>query len=118
MEGKQQHSWESREDKLFFRGAKTGFRSYIADDLQFMNSSEVDVEFSGWTGDSSRGFHSLPEHCDYRYTVPDALPLLVKLCTFTCHFEFQSRNLTLCKEFVALMCKYSNYMSPSSLLLP
>lgn len=69
MEGKQQHSWESREDKLFFRGAKTGFRSYIANDLQFMNSTEVDVQFSGWTGDASQGFVSLPEHCNYRCVI-------------------------------------------------
>lgn len=80
MEGKQQHSWESRRDKLFFRGAKTGFRSYIADDLQFMNSSEVDVEFSGWTGDSSKGFHSLPEHCNYRSAFSKTFVLPNTLC--------------------------------------
>ena len=69
MEGKQQHAWESRMDRLFFRGAKTGLRSHLEGDPQFMNSTHVDVQFSGWTGDSSKPFYSLPEHCDYRQPI-------------------------------------------------
>lgn len=71
MEGKQQHSWEGRKDKLFFRGAKTGLRSYVANDSHFMSSAEVDVKFSGWTGDASQPFYSLPEHCDYRQALSE-----------------------------------------------
>lgn len=67
MEGKQQRPWSSRIDRLFFRGAKTGFRSHLANDAAFMNSSEVDVKFSGWTGDDSQRFYSLPEHCNFKY---------------------------------------------------
>lgn len=66
MEGKQQHSWSSRTDKLFFRGALTGNRAWLANDGTFMNSSHTDVQFAKWTGDPSVPFVSLPEHCDYR----------------------------------------------------
>ena len=66
MEGKQQHSWASRQDRLFFRGAKTGNREWLARDSAFMGSPDVDVAFSGWTGDLSAPFASLPEHCNYR----------------------------------------------------
>lgn len=66
MEGKQQHSWSSRTDKLFFRGAKTGNRAWLADDSAFMAAPAVDVKFAGWTGDPSVPFASLAEHCDYR----------------------------------------------------
>ena len=61
-----QHPAKPTDDRLFFRGARTGNRSYIATDQEFMDSSEVDVQFSGWTGDSSQRFYSLPEHCAYK----------------------------------------------------
>lgn len=67
MEGKQQHSWRGRTDSLYFRGAKTGQRSHLEADQEFMNSSDIDVRFSGWTGDKSHPFSSLPEHCNYRW---------------------------------------------------
>jgi hypothetical protein len=61
-----QHRKKASDDRLFFRGARTGNRSYVATDQEFMTSPEVDIRFSDWTGDPSERFFSLPEHCDYK----------------------------------------------------
>ena len=55
-----------RHDKLFFRGALTGNRAYIAQDVNFMNHPHVDVNFSRWSGDPNSTHVALADHCNFR----------------------------------------------------
>lgn len=66
MEAMQLPSWSQRRDKLYFRGALTGNRMFLAEDGDFMNHSSVDVNFSRWSGDPNATHISLPDHCNHR----------------------------------------------------
>lgn len=66
MEARDLPPWSERIDKLFFRGALTGNRIYVAEDQRFMENPSVDANFSRWSGDSNFTHVSLPDHCNYK----------------------------------------------------
>ena len=63
--------WESRSDKLFWKGANTSEDRYIAATSKLISGSLLsNVHLISWEdskADFARNFVSLPQHCHHRF---------------------------------------------------